>query len=527
MNKHKHDLPDDELDHLFRDSAEKMDFDFDPDSWTKMSQKLDAANLPASGNNQAKNIWLKRGLSVLLALLFIIGGYYSIKLLSKQAITTPQIKHKNNVEIISKTQSEKHVATDKVGTDSFKNDILAQNNSLKKGINNSESIGYKNKKTKDKITIATKTENNEETLANNKVINSSKSQKSIIAKNENSVKLSANQTFTEHTKTSKIKAFFVNKSNDDLVNTTEPETSLVTSENDINNVSEKNRKGVKTQNSKTNLAINNTQTLVNQGSDNISLSNVVVTNTEAKIERWQLGDVKNLISKKAIFKSNLPLPIIAFESPKAEFTISTSPNTAFKSGLNFRFAISPDFSVIPRNSFAKIGNNGAVILEYRFNKHWSLQTGVIRSLKRYIATPEQYNWNTNWNNPTPLVFVDATCKMLDIPLNFRYDITQKANSRLFASSGFTSYIMLKEVYRYNYKDNANPNIKYREWTTKTGNYPFSVLNFSLGYERQILRKLSFQAEPFVKIPLGEIAYGKVKLATLGVFFSAKYPIARF
>ena len=69
MNKHKHDLPDDELDHLFRDSAEKMDFDFDPDSWTKMSQKLDAANLPASGNNQAKNIWLKRGLSVLLALL--------------------------------------------------------------------------------------------------------------------------------------------------------------------------------------------------------------------------------------------------------------------------------------------------------------------------------------------------------------------------------------------------------------------------------------------------------------------------
>lgn len=30
MNINKHEMSDDELDHLFRESAEKMDFDFDP-----------------------------------------------------------------------------------------------------------------------------------------------------------------------------------------------------------------------------------------------------------------------------------------------------------------------------------------------------------------------------------------------------------------------------------------------------------------------------------------------------------------
>jgi hypothetical protein len=534
MNINQHDLSDDELDYLFRDSAEKMDFDFEPDSWTKMSQKLNAVNIPASGENQVKNIWLKRGLSILLALLFIVGGYYLFTPSSKQ-VTTLQSKLKNDAENESKSNDKKYVPTDKIATDNLTNEktnTLESKNSLEKTTNTSSSVS-KNKKSDIKSEIKDKI------LVNEKFETSPKNEKNIITKNENSAKPLPNQSFEKNKKTPKTKTLSTDKSKDNLTNSaiSDSERNVVMNENDINNFSGKSLKREKSQKTKVNSEVNATQTpsnqsnvILNQTPNNqivISILNPITTDIEEKNRHLQLGNIKNINAKNGIFKANFQLPIIAFESPKIKPVIPISSKTSFQKGLYFRAAISPDFSVVLSNSFAKIGNNGALLLEYRFNKHWSLQSGIIRSLKRYIATPEQYNWNTNWNNPTPLVFVDATCKMLDIPLNIRYDITQKVNSRLFVCSGFTSYIMLKEDYYYNYKDNTNPNIKYREWSTKTGNYPFSVLNFSLGYERKILRKLSFQAEPFVKIPLGEVGYGKVKLATIGVFFSAKYPIAKF
>ena len=217
------------------------------------------------------------------------------------------------------------------------------------------------------------------------------------------------------------------------------------------------------------------------------------------------------------------MPVISFQSSFETPIVKPKENTAFRRGLNVRLALSPDFSFIPSNEVLKIGNNWAAVVEYRFNNRLSIQAGVMRSLKLYNALPSQYEWTGYYNPPSPIIDIDATCKMLDIPLNIRYDLSQKANSRWFVSTGLTTYIMLKEKYRYNYENPSDPNIKRIGWEGKTGAYPFGVLNLSAGYERQIFRRLTFQAEPFFKTPLGKVGYGKVRLATAGVFFSAKYP----
>jgi hypothetical protein len=114
--------------------------------------------------------------------------------------------------------------------------------------------------------------------------------------------------------------------------------------------------------------------------------------------------------------------------------------------------------------------------------------------------------------------------MLDVPLNIRYDITQKPNSRWFVSSGMTSYFMLKEQYVYNYENPADPKIKWKNWEGKTGPYYLGTINFSMGYERQIFGKLSLQAEPFFKMPISKVGFGQVHLSTIGLFISAKYPL---
>ena len=533
MNINKHDLSDDELDRIFRDSAENMDVDFDPDSWTKMSQKLDAVNVPASSENQAKNSWLKRGLSVFLVLLFLIGVYYFVKPSFKQAETTLQTKQKSSSINESKANSKKDVATNNVDTDNLKNEVLKQNPVSNKNVNTLESISYEKEKVENKIDVTTKPEEN--ISVNKKTLNSSKKQKNIIAKNENPAESLTNQTLAKSKKTSETNTLYTNTPSNISRNKIPSETNLVATENKIKVISDESKKSINTKKiailsdantSPTNSNIK-TQDIDSQGVISISQPNETAVISEAITERWQLGNIKNLTPKASNFKSNINLPIIAFESPKLASTIPTSKSTSFKKGFNLRLAISPDLSLVTVNEIARLGSNWAALLEYRFNNRWSMQTGVIRSMKYYDSYPESYAWPYNWPQPPMLIDINATCKMLDIPLNIRYDITQKANSRLFVGAGFTSYIMLNEKYIYNYENPYDPKIKWRKWQGKTGPYYFSVLNFSFGYEHQVFRKLSLQAEPFVKVPISKVGFGKVNLSTIGIFISAKYPINKF
>ena len=200
------------------------------------------------------------------------------------------------------------------------------------------------------------------------------------------------------------------------------------------------------------------------------------------------------LSPKGIFiQSKFNLPAIIFENKVATQTnISTSKSTAFKKGLYLRLATSPDLSLITMHNMTKPGSDWAALLEYRFNNRLSIYSGIIRSMKYYDATPESYQWPSDWKQPPALININASCKMLDIPLNIRYDITQKNKSRLFVSTGITSYVMLNEKYVYNYENPADPAIKWKSWEGKTGMYKLSTINFSTGYEYQLFRKLSVQ-----------------------------------
>ncbi len=543
MNKNQHDLSDDELDHLFRNSAEKMDFDFDPDSWTKMSQKLDAVNLPAPSENQAKNVWLKRGLPILLASLFFVGGYYVFTSSSKQATTTIQTKLKNSSENESKSNSEKYVTTDNVDTDNFKNkktSIPESKTILENKTNSSESVSYENNKSKNSVI---KSEEKNKILVDEKPVNSSRTSKNVIAENENPATTLENQLIERNKKTSKAKAFSNDKSNDNLVNPviSDTEKSLFVNEkNDVNNISEKNRKGAKSQKSKSSSEVNNTEIPTNQSSnilnqtpnsqDVASTLNSITKDSEGKIGRLQLGEIQTLAFKKGNFKSSINLPIIAFSSPKIEPVIPTSKSTSFKKGLYLRLGVSPDYSFITTDETARVGSNWSALLEYRFNSRFSVHSGVIRSMKYYNAYPASYEWPSNWGTiPYTLTDINASCKMFDIPLNFRFDITQKSKNRLFVGAGLTSYMMKNEKYTYNYENPNSSWIKWREWEGVSQKKPFyaSNLNFSLGFEQLFFRKLSIQAEPFVKVPIKKVGFGKVNLSTIGIFISAKYPIAKF
>ena len=261
--------------------------------------------------------------------------------------------------------------------------------------------------------------------------------------------------------------------------------------------------------------------------------------TVAAAEPAPLLSFIELSSRPGLWPDRLPfrgrdvtaseIPILPTNDPEMKTQPVVQPAVSQK-GLSIRFVVSPDLSGIGLHDFQRPGTNVGLLLEYRLATRWSIQTGVIRSTKVYKADAYDYKWPTAWTWPVIPEGVDARCNMLDIPINLRYDLVVRPRpdgrlpDRWFISGGATTYYMLREDYVYVYANPDDPKIKRRDLTAKTGGYGFSQLNLSTGYERSLSRRLSWQVEPFVKVPLKGIGFFRVNLLSTGAFFSIRYKL---
>jgi hypothetical protein len=184
-----------------------------------------------------------------------------------------------------------------------------------------------------------------------------------------------------------------------------------------------------------------------------------------------------------------------------------------------------DFSNVKFSSTGRTGFNGGVQVGYYFTERLSVNTGLIYNKKNYKARGKDFT------PKGPMVYYDIDkieggCAMFDIPLNIRYDLNIKAHSRYFISAGVSSYLMDKEDYDYYFYNNAG-NYAERNWkTSDNSNYLFSILNFSAGMEKQLGKKTSFMAEPYLKVPVQGVGNGEIRLNSFGINLGLKYQFGK-
>jgi hypothetical protein len=161
-------------------------------------------------------------------------------------------------------------------------------------------------------------------------------------------------------------------------------------------------------------------------------------------------------------------------------------------------------------------------VEYRFTPRLRARTGLIRSVKRYAARGSDYAPPDGyWRAGSPILALDANCRITEIPLDLRYELVVRPTYSLFLSTGLTSLLMRNERYTYQYERNGT--LTTATWSLARGsNHVLSVLNLSGGVERAVGGRWSVQAEPFVRLPLGGVGFGQIKLRSAGVAFSVKY-----
>lgn len=193
-----------------------------------------------------------------------------------------------------------------------------------------------------------------------------------------------------------------------------------------------------------------------------------------------------------------------------------------KPGSNFGFTVSvgPDMSFVKLNNTGKTTLTYGAGLSYDFAKRFTARAGFYVTKKIYQASPDEYH--TPGGNYPNLTGVDANCKVYEIPVSISYNFGQRNKHNWFGNAGLSSFIMKKEDYTYNYKSPAGQTYTYYQELSNKNKHYFAVLTLSGGYKYQFTNRLSMQAEPYAKIPLGGVGQGKIKLSSAGVLFTVTY-----
>jgi hypothetical protein len=242
-----------------------------------------------------------------------------------------------------------------------------------------------------------------------------------------------------------------------------------------------------------------------------SLPDVAATNTEAP---------KTSVSEKTD-TVNIPAPETEKASEKNKTAVADKKKNNKSFAGKFAITVSSGADV----SFIEISNTGKIKpvygagLTYAIGKHLTISSGIYVSKKVYSAQPTQYKFPGGYTNPN-LVKIDADCKVYEIPLAIYYNSRQVKNHNWLGGIGLSSFLMKNESYDYLYKTPAGQSYNYLYAVSNENKHYFSVLTLSGGYRYKLNNRISFIAEPYIKIPLGGIGLGKIKLNSTGLLFTA-------
>lgn len=227
------------------------------------------------------------------------------------------------------------------------------------------------------------------------------------------------------------------------------------------------------------------------------------------------GENKNKEQQASVSQESQP-------KPTANKTSKQKSKSSFGNNLFFAVSLGTDFSTVGLGETGKLEPVFGAGIGYQISKKLAVRTGFFTARKIYTANPEDYNPPANfWNYYPNLKTIDANCKVYEIPLVIDYTISQNKKQSWFASAGLSSLLMKKETYEYYFKPVSSPTyISYTRTITNQNKHYFSILDLSGGYTRRINKNISLRTEPYIKIALSGVGYGKVKLNSGGILVSA-------
>lgn len=193
--------------------------------------------------------------------------------------------------------------------------------------------------------------------------------------------------------------------------------------------------------------------------------------------------------------------------------LTTKTNKGFYVGL----LVGPDLSSIKFQSVKQFGFGLGVLVGYRFNNRLSIESGLLWDKKYYYTKGEYFNKSKTMMPATEDVLnLNGYCNMFEIPLDLRYDFNKNARHEFFVKTGFSAYLMKKEMYDILAKNNGMT-VAYPATYYNTSNSFLAIVQVSAGYEQVLSDKTKIQVEPYLKIPIKGIGIGSMPISSAGFY----------
>jgi hypothetical protein len=230
---------------------------------------------------------------------------------------------------------------------------------------------------------------------------------------------------------------------------------------------------------------------------------------------WRVQGVQLAFIPRDYFLSVLvkaPAAIAVMDSSRSKKKEKQTVARHFYAGI----LASPDISTVKMQAVKGTGSTFGLVLGYSINRRWSIETGVYADRKHYYTDGEYFSTKNIYMQPNwKLVNANGVCYMWEIPLNVRYNFNPGAKTAWFATAGSSTYLMSEQKYVYGWKSgsyqwDSNADIK------KSSQYPFSIINLSVGFEQRLGKVGSLRLEPFVRLPLTGVGTGKLPIMSAGV-----------
>jgi hypothetical protein len=195
-------------------------------------------------------------------------------------------------------------------------------------------------------------------------------------------------------------------------------------------------------------------------------------------------------------------------------------NKKFNSAFVLNFSAGPDVSAVNAGNIGGINPAYGAGIGYAIGKKWQLRSGFYITRKAYQAEASDYHPPAQfWANYPDLEYIDADCKVYEVPLILNYDFSKTTKHIWFGSVGVSSYFMKKEKYYY-FSKNPSVQYSYNSYTINNKNNHFlSSLRLSGGFAATLNKNISIITEPYVNLPLSGVGFGKVKLYSAGILFT--------
>ncbi len=498
------DISDDDLDELFREASDKVETPFDPSALAMLKSKMSGASAVPQKSTWKRWAWIP----LLLLLLLSSGVIYNYYSSDNQSITkNSQQQPFIPSQEVSINKSEKNLSTNqqalKIG-ETTTNSGKGEGNLVGASSPNSVSERKNTKITADKLI---------ERSEKSQLVDNSSSSDFLKEKQTNSVPEKKSSGYT------KRESFTAINQNSVSVNNTKVAT-VFSEENVVGSRAKLPTNSVIKSEDGVNFSIKNSSETVAENNPTNTISSEKAI--EEVIQKTDFHDINYLKNKDlSLFKNNFqPVTIASPQDNLDEVKPVVLAKPIKSSRFGIRLAIAPEINSVENIGPFAMGSSMGIMIEYRLSKRLILQTGLTNSKKKYESDINAYHaWRDAWKvRPVQPTSVGGSCNVLDVPINLRYNLGGKHTNNWFVSGGISSYLLMNESYSWYF---ATQPTTERQWTDNT-KYYWSTLNLSFGLEKALTRHITFQAEPYMKAPLGLVGRGKVNIFSSGILFSAKY-----